>query len=371
MKPKIAFFRKGPIPIACQRVADLLQANFPGHQVEIIDLKDVLRGRKDLLARGALHAVKDYGLEVLRRRKTLSEAFFATTYVFQAIKRLAEQHLSQGGYEFSFQMLSLFDASLAGLPHFVYTDHTVLANLHYPDGKRYLYSRRWIELEGTIYQHARLNFTWSEFVRQSIIEQYACAADRVVRVYAGYNTPDPDLTGLPDGRWARKNVLFVGIDWKRKGGPQLLEAFREVLKTHPDATLTIVGCKPEVVVPRVRVVGRVSLERVAALYREASVFCLPTRLDPAPAVLLEAMSYQLPVVTTAMGALPEFVLEGETGRLVPPGDVHALAQALNDLLSDPQACRSMGERGHQRVREEFTWPRAGVELRDHILASLG
>ena len=53
------------------------------------------------------------------------------------------------------------------------------------------------------------------------------------------------------------------IDWKRKGGPQLLEAFREVLKTHPDAALTMVGCKPEVVVPRVRVVGRVGLERVA------------------------------------------------------------------------------------------------------------
>lgn len=371
MKPKIAFLRKGPIPIACQRVAELLQADFPGHQVEIIDLKGVLRARKDILVRAALHVVKDYGLEVLRRRKTLSEAFFATPYIFGEIKRLAERHLSRGGYEFSFQMLSLFDASLAGLPHFVYTDHTVLANLHYPDGERYLYGRRWIELEHTIYRHARLNFTRSEFVRRSMIEQYGCAPERAVCVYAGYNTPDPDLTGLPPGRWARKNILFVGIDWKRKGGPQLLEAFREVLKSHPDATLTIVGSEPAVDVPHVQVVGRVSLERVAALYREASVFCLPTRLDPAPAVLLEAMSYQLPVVTTAMGALPEFVLEGETGRLVPPGDVHALARTLADLLADPQTCRSMGERGHQRVREEFTWPRAGVELRDHILASLG
>ena len=174
----------------------------------------------------------------------------------------------------------------------------------------------------------------------------------------------------PGGRWARKNILFVGIDWKRKGGPDLVDAFRSVLRVHPDAHLTIVGCRPKIDLPNCNVVGEIPVRQLGKYYKEASVFCLPTHLDTAAIVLLEAMSYKLAVVSTAVGTRSEFVLEGETGRLVRPGDVAGLSQVLIDLVGDPDTCRTMGERGYERVMENFTWEKAGARLKDHIVSAL-
>jgi len=84
------------------------------------------------------------------------------------------------------------------------------------------------------------------------------------------------------------------------------------------------------------------------------VFCLPSSAEGLPLVVLEAMAAGKPVVAAAVGGVPELVVDGETGLLVPAGDLDALQRALTDLLADPERARRLGEAGRARVRASFS-----------------
>jgi glycosyltransferase involved in cell wall biosynthesis len=261
------------------------------------------------------------------------------------------ESLSRRRYRFTFQTQSLFDASQAGTPHFVYTDHTHLANLYYPSfDESNLYSRRWICLESSIYRNAALNFTMSSHVSRSLVEHYGCESGKIECVSIGSNVAGPEAHELSDARYASRRILFVGIDWERKGGPLLVKAFRKVLGLMPDARLTIVGCSPTIDVPNCEVLGRLPLDEVGAQYRRAAVFCMPTQNEPFGVVFLEAFEHRLPVVATRIGAVPDVVQEGVSGHMVETADVDALADRLYRLLVSPGLCKQFGESGHAQMR---------------------
>jgi glycosyltransferase involved in cell wall biosynthesis len=348
-----------------------LRENFSDFEIEIIDIVSLIKKRRDIILANGLFMLKEYGADILLGRKKIRECFFGTTYIFKTIRALLLKQLSKQEYTFTFQMQSLFDASTQGVPHFVYTDHTLLATLDYGDDHRHkVYSKAWIELEKTIYGNATRIFTRSSNITRSLIEQYSCSLEQVVCVYAGSNV---ELNG--DGRlnnqnYSNKNILFVGIDWERKGGPVLVEAFKRVVKVQPEAQLTIVGCTPQVDVPNCRIIGRVPLQEVGPYYQQASVFCLPTRLEPFGIVFVEAMSYKLPVVATNIGAIPDFIINGENGYLVEPNQVEALAEALLGLIENPQKCKSFGEQGYRIAMDRYTWGKVGMKMKENIVAAI-
>ncbi|MCL4267299.1 MAG: glycosyltransferase family 4 protein [Anaerolineae bacterium] len=370
MAHKIAFIQKGTIPLASAHVAQALQANFPEFAVEIIDIKELLAHQTKLALVNMLHTIKEYGPEILAGKKQAKECYFRTPYLFHQIKRLMADKLADPDYAFSFQMQSLYDASVNRLPHFVYTDHTNQANLLYPvQDRNRLFSQSWRQLERTIYQNASHIFTRSRHVTGSIVAQYGCSPDKVTCVFAGSNI-QANTELLDNDGYGNKNILFVGVDWERKGGPDLVQAFRQVLQVHPDARLTIVGCTPQVDVPNCAVVGRLPLAQVKEYYRRASVFCLPTKLEPFGIVFIEAFSYKLPIVATPVGAIPDFVIPGENGYLVEPGDINCLAQRLIQLLDDPAKCRAFGEQGSRLVQENYNWEAVGRRMKEQITATL-
>jgi glycosyltransferase involved in cell wall biosynthesis len=84
------------------------------------------------------------------------------------------------------------------------------------------------------------------------------------------------------------------------------------------------------------------------------VFVMPSYYETFGISCLEAMAFGLPVVATRAGGLPEVVEDGVTGLLVPPGDTHALAEAIGRLLRDPDLRRRLGEAGRERVLARFT-----------------
>ena len=281
-----------------------------------------------------------------------------------------QKRIAQGNYAFSFQMQSLFDASTPGLAHFVYTDHTHLENRHYTTtGAPNLYSPAWIELERQIYQNAAITFLRSSNVRRSLIEEYGCPPEKAVLVYAGSNAKvSPVKTKNTD--YTKPAILFVGLDWKRKGGQDLVEAFKLVREKFPGASLTIVGADPDLQVPGCKVVGKVPPEALDRYYQEASLFCLPTYLEPFGIVFIEAMTAHLPIVATRVGAIPDFVEEGRNGFLVEPGDIPGLANSLLRLLENPALCRSFGEASFQLTRDRYSWEAVGDQFKQNILRVL-
>jgi glycosyltransferase involved in cell wall biosynthesis len=91
-----------------------------------------------------------------------------------------------------------------------------------------------------------------------------------------------------------------------------------------------------------------------ALYEEADVVVYPTvAAEPYGLVPLEAMSARRPVVASRCGGIPETVVDGVTGHLVPPEDHEALADKVADILADPDAARSLGDAGRRHVAERF------------------
>jgi glycosyltransferase involved in cell wall biosynthesis len=252
----------------------------------------------------------------------------------------------------------------------MYTDHTHLANLSYPGFDRSgLFHRQWIDLERTIYHNASKVFVRSTNILTSVMNDYGIPSSRAICVYAGSNAVKQEIYPDP-ARYAKKHILFVGIDWERKGGLDLVKAFEIVRRSHPDATLTIVGSSPTVNIPNCRVIGRVPMDKVGEYFREASVFCLPTRLEPFGIVFVEAMSSKLPVVASNVGAIPDFVQDGTTGYLVHPGDVQGIANALMALLSNPQKCQQFGERAYRLAQTRYSWNAVGALVKKNILETI-
>lgn len=164
-------------------------------------------------------------------------------------------------------------------------------------------------------------------------------------------------------------LLAVGRAVEKKGFDLLLDA---LARLPPDRhwRLTHLGGGPELAALKARadrhgIGGRVTWlgprdqAAVLAQYRDADLFALPCRVagdgdrDGLPNVLVEAQSQGLACLSTAVGGVPELIVDGLNGRLVPPDDAEALAGALLALIDDPDGRRALGRAGQARVARDF------------------
>lgn len=190
---------------------------------------------------------------------------------------------------------------------------------------------------------------------------------RVSLVYHGL-----DLARFPAAPATRPEnpvpvILSVGRAVTKKGYPVLLQALAEIEApwrfVHIGGGEQLAELKQQAralgIADRIDWRGPQPQQTVLEACRQADLFVLASRIaddgdrDGLPNVLMEAQSQGLPVVATAVSAIPELVLDGETGLLVPPDDPPALATALSRMLRDPAARKTMGQAGEARVRSAF------------------
>lgn len=110
--------------------------------------------------------------------------------------------------------------------------------------------------------------------------------------------------------------------------------------------------------------GRVDDASLQRLYAQADVFVLPSHWEGYGIVFLEAMARGLPVISTTAGAIPEVVCDKQTGLLVAPGDVQALAAALQKLLQDNDLRQNLGQAAYAAAMQHADWPQMQTECRD-------
>ena len=153
---------------------------------------------------------------------------------------------------------------------------------------------------------------------------------------------------------AKVRLLFVGNEFERKGGTDLLGVLKAL--GHP-FELDVVSngnvAVPEVPGIRVHRGLRPLSAELQRLYAEADIFVMPTREDCFPMVFVEAMAAGLPCIGTTVVAVPELVRNGVNGICIPPRDPGKLAAALDTLASSPELRKSMGAAGRHIARTEF------------------
>jgi starch synthase len=268
----------------------------------------------------------------------------------------------RGSYDLIVQLQTLCSprSAASDAPYVIYTDNTMaLTQKVYPRFAPLSREavKRWQAFEAEVCHGAQRVFTFSQFARRSVIEDYGCTVDQVVAIGAGANQLSPSLEGKD---YSRRVALFVGHPFEAKGGNVLLSAWPLVRRRLPDAELIIVGPKRDPAPGFGHGVtwrGWVKRDQLAELYRSASAFVLPSMFDAWGHVFVEAMGHGLPCIGTDCCAMPELISDGITGRLVPRSEPGALAQAITELLSDPVRAEQMGRAGYSRVLAELTWPK--------------
>ncbi|MCK6506978.1 glycosyltransferase family 4 protein [Myxococcota bacterium] len=163
----------------------------------------------------------------------------------------------------------------------------------------------------------------------------------------------------PSGPPPPPTVLMMGVLHERKGPFDLARAIPQVLRSVPDARFAFGGngdldemrrlCTELGVIDHVELLGWVDGAQKLAAFDRAWVYCLPSHFENLPVSIIEAMAAGLPVVATDIAGVPEEVLDGHTGYLVPPRDPAALADRITRLLQDGAQRAAMGQAGRARA----------------------
>jgi glycosyltransferase involved in cell wall biosynthesis len=195
--------------------------------------------------------------------------------------------------------------------------------------------------------------TWSRWAAESVVGDYGIPERKVQVIRPGVDLRRfrPGSQGPAQGA---VRILFVGGDFARKGGEDLLEAMHQlgdqaeldIITASPPAGIGSDGCV------RIHLGLRHGSEELYDLYRRADVFALPSRSECYGLVIGEALASGLPVVACNVGAVPEMVIDGHNGLLVPPGKVGDLTRALRELVDRPDLRITMGARGLAMARQE-------------------
>lgn len=185
-------------------------------------------------------------------------------------------------------------------------------------------------------------------------------------------SPDAGTIGDNDGEMYILFVRMLDQAHHHSGLSYLLQAMKEI----KGVRLLVVGDGPlresyeELasslgVFPRVRFLGAVDNQDLPAIYSAARAFILPSEeTENAGLVIMEAMACSVPIVATDVGGTSGIVRTGVDGILVPPRNAHALAQAINSLLSNPDMAQQMGIAGREYVVESSSWDRVAGQYEE-------
>ncbi len=358
-KRKILFVRLGHFSFTNRSLLAQIRKRYPDHEIIDFDVKAAIKKRPLEVLIGLTVEAVHYGIGVLFDAGERHGYFFKNPYVFERISSHFREQFAplRDEIDLVVQTQGLFNAALPGVPLLVYTDYTLrsvrFTETHFPE--------RFQAQEVELYHRADAIAVSASHAKATLVQDYGCAPDKVHVVYIGSNI-ESDFENFSLARYAAQKICFVGIEWDRKGGEYLVEAFLQLTEQFPDASLTIVGCTPAVSHPKIRTTGKISPDEVKEILKESSIFCLPSIVEPSSVAVIEAATYGLPVVGTLTGGFPDAIEDGVSGLLVPIRDSRSLAGALGALLADPQRALEMGRAARKRARETFNWDIVGAKL---------
>jgi len=230
--------------------------------------------------------------------------------------------------------------------------------------------RRKYQLNREAFHAASVLVTWSDWAKASLSGDYGVDPRKINVLAPGANQAYFDIGARRQPRAESQpvRVLFVGGDFGRKGGEQLLQAFTTSPFQKP-AELHLVTNAAVMPWPNVHTHKGLTANspELLRLFETADIFVLPSFAECLAVVLMEATAAGLPVITTDVGALGEAVQPGRSGTLMQPGDTATLRQALEALIKDASLRNSMGREGNALAQRKFRADKNNNSLLDLVV----
>ncbi len=266
-------------------------------------------------------------------------------------------------------VLEIQDLAPLSLPFFLYQDMSFAALLAMPEpeklpphlGLSLTDLRRRQERQRGIYDRATAVLAMSHWLARSLLETTDLRPEQVHVVHPGISAAG-SAAQIPVREPPRRRLLFIGGDFARKAGDQVVGAFT-ILRDSVDPQLTLTIAGPPVwplageIPPGVRFLGRRPLAEIAQLYDTHDLFIMPSRLEAFGIAFAEALARGLPCIGRNAFAMPEIIEAGVTGALVDSDDPAVLAGVIASTLTDDTIYETCRERVPQTV-EHYSWGRA-------------
>ncbi len=241
---------------------------------------------------------------------------------------------------------------------------------HRPAGDGWLDARKH-RMNREVFDAAAGIVTWSDWAARSLVADYGVARAKITVIAPGASRRHFEIGGERADRRRRDGptrFLFVGGDFARKGGRELIEALGSARTARP-IEVHIVTRDPVPAAPGVVVHHGVlpNSTELLTLFRDADVFILPSRGECLSVALMEAAAAGLPIITTGVGALGEAAIHGQTALVVPPDDVRSLRSAIEALADDDARRDRLSRQALALARAKFDADRNNLSLLDLIV----
>jgi glycosyltransferase involved in cell wall biosynthesis len=231
------------------------------------------------------------------------------------------------------------------------TNHTNILR----QAPRWLYRKISVYLEHRVIKKADLLVSWSKWAAQSLIDDYQVPEGKIIIVPPAMAKRNTKYTARRKESGGKLRLLFVGGEFKRKGGEMLVTLMNEGLGGVCELDIVTkdkVECSSECI--RVHRGLEHDSPVLAELFSAADVFVLPTNWDMLGIVLIEASAAGLPCIATNIAGIPEVIEDGRSGILIPPNDKAALRAAIERFVSDRSLCHTMGAYARTLFEQRFT-----------------
>ncbi len=318
--------------------------------------------------------------QVLLKKQYTCDFFLANSYAKAGAKWLADQSVDVLVAPAGTTEIALLETDL---PIVLIEDATYRQLLDYYPKYSNLLKRSVYEMntiQDLALRKASAVIYSSAWAARSAIEDYGADPKKIHVVPFGANLDDspPEEVALVRKKSDRCRLLFLAVDWSRKGGDIAFETLLKLEELDVQAELIVCGCTPPqgVVHERMKVIPfldknderqRKELEQ---LLMSVDFLLVPTRADCTPIVFCEASAFSLPVITTNTGGVPEIVRDGENGFLLPyeaRGD--AYAEVIARVYHDDERYAELVQASRAAFEERLNWDAWGVAVKQ-ILADL-
>lgn len=220
------------------------------------------------------------------------------------------------------------------------------------NSKKAIYSR--FNMQESYYKNCKVIFTMGKWLEKYLVEDCGFPKNKIYHVGGGINV-DKNLIN-PQNKAGNK-ILFVGRDFKRKGGHLVYEAFRSLKKNIPNLELYVAGPNNDPIESPINgyhYLGDCTHKELSDLYNRCDIFCMPSYFEAYGLVFIEALTYGLPCIGRNCYEMPYFIKDNETGFLLKHDDVSELSSLIIKLLKNDKIKNNVLEKRDWYIKE-YSW----------------